>query len=233
VLARAGKAAPSADARKRAVKLRNSFLKKFVDDERGVLHDVVDVPNQAEPDKSVRPNQIFAISLHHALIDAKSPIAKKIVATVKDRLYTDFGLRTLDPADPNYKSVYGPGDTRSRDAAYHQGTVWPWLLGAFVEAHLKVNGDREAAMDLLGPILKSLSSYGFGTIGEIFDGDFPHAPNGCIAQAWSVAEVLRAYTLLTKAGAGACDDHSVSVKIGGERPSHKASAKTKGKSPAA
>jgi predicted glycogen debranching enzyme len=205
VLARSGKAEPSRAARNRANRLRESFLSKFVDEERGVLYDVVDVPHHAQPDKSVRPNQILAISLHYPLIDPAEPMAASIVSTVQDRLYTDFGLRTLDPADPRYHRAYGPADPSNRDAAYHQGTVWAWLMGPFIEAHLKVFNNRAAAMDLLEPLLRSLPSYGFGTIGEIFDAEFPHAPNGCIAQAWSVGEVLRAYTLLTATGSQSSD----------------------------
>jgi predicted glycogen debranching enzyme len=233
VLRRAGRAVRSSEVRKGAAKLHDSFLAKFVDHDRGLLHDVVDVPNQSEPDKSVRPNQIFAVSLHHALIAPDTAIAKRIISTVQDRLYTEFGLRTLDPADPNYKGLYGPGDPSKRDAAYHQGTVWPWLLGPFIEAHFKVFGNRAASMDLLSPLLRSLPDYGFGTIGEVFDGDFPHAPNGCIAQAWSVAEALRAYTLLTKTGAATAEDNKVSAISSGVNTAVKPAARAKGNSAAA
>ncbi len=195
---RAGKPDDAAKARQEAEQLKQSFAAKFVNAGNGVLYDVVDVPGSSEPDGSMRPNQIFALSLHHALVDPASDLAKSIVAKVQDRLYTDSGMRTLDPADPNYKGTYGPGDQSRRDGAYHQGTVWPWLLGPFLEAHLKVHGDRAGAMDLLSPLLRNLTHYGYATINEIADGDFPHAPNGCIAQAWSVAEALRAYDFITR-----------------------------------
>jgi predicted glycogen debranching enzyme len=200
VLCKAGRKEAAAETRAKAQRLRESFVKKFVDTSRGVLYDVVDVPNQIEPDKTMRPNQVFALSLRYEILDPKSAIAKRLLNAVKDRLYTSFGLRTLDPADPNYRGRYCPGDQNHRDGAYHQGTVWTWLLGAFIEAHLKVFADREAALQLIEPLLGSLTEYGLGTIGEIFDGDFPHTPNGCIAQAWSVAEVLRAYKLITSTG---------------------------------
>ena len=195
---RAGKPADAAKARMQAEQLKASFTAKFVNSGNGVLYDVIDVPGSSEPDASMRPNQIFALSLHHPLIDPASDLAKTIVDKVQARLYTESGMRTLDPSDPQYKGTYGPGDQTRRDGAYHQGTVWPWLLGPFLEAHLKVHGDRAGAMDLLSPLLRNLTHYGYATINEIADGDFPHAPNGCIAQAWSVAEVLRLYALITQ-----------------------------------
>ena len=116
---------------------------------------------------------------------------------VAEHLLTPYGLRTLAPGAPDYHPHYGPGDQATRDAAYHQGTVWPWLLGAFAEAHLKVYGDKSRTRALLDSLLtQGLTQYGIATLGEIFDAEPPFAPNGCIAQAWSVAEILRVLALL-------------------------------------
>lgn len=199
--------------------LQKSFTEKFINPIESSLYDVVDVPGATEPDASLRPNQLFAISLRHSLIDPTSEFAKLMVNKVLETLYTDFGLRTLSPANPAYIGTYGPGDQLRRDGAYHQGTVWPWLLGPFVEAHYKVFGDREAAKRLLDPLLKSLPDYGYGSLGEIFDGDFPHAPNGCIAQAWSVAEAVRVLTLLADSNFQQRDGADASAKVPRRDPS--------------
>jgi glycogen debranching enzyme len=114
------------------------------------------------------------------------------VEVVEDKLLTPYGLRTLSPDHPDYKATYA-GDLRARDAAYHQGTVWPWLIGHYIDARLKVNGDKAEARKLLGLFAHHLQDAGVGTISEIFDAEPPFQPRGCIAQAWSVAEVLRAY----------------------------------------
>ena len=118
----------------------------------------------------------------------------KCVAAVQRELLTPYGLRTLSTADPRYIGHYG-GDQRSRDAAYHQGTVWPWLMGRFIEAYLKVNTNsaaaRQQAAEWLQPLINHLHVAGLGTVSEIFEGDEPHRPCGCIAQAWSVTELLR------------------------------------------
>ncbi len=139
---------------------------------------------------SLRPNQVLAVSLHHSPLDGDRQRA--IVDVCARHLLTSHGLRSLAPNDPAYVGHYG-GDQRRRDAAYHQGTVWAWLLGPFVDAHLRVYGDRAPARSFLSPILDHVSGAGLGSISEIFDGDPPFAPRGCIAQAWSVAEVLRAW----------------------------------------
>ncbi|HEX3104091.1 MAG TPA: amylo-alpha-1,6-glucosidase, partial [Terriglobales bacterium] len=153
------------------------------------LYDVVD---DGQPDASIRPNQIFAVSLHHSMLSAER--ARAVVEAVERELLTPVGLRTLSPGDPQYRGTY-QGDQRSRDSAYHQGTVWPWLLGPFISAYVKVNGgsaqSRSRAHDLLRGIEKHLTEAGIGQISEIFDGDAPHQPRGCFAQAWSVAEVSR------------------------------------------
>jgi len=142
----------------------------------------------------VRPNQIFAVSL------PASPLApdrqRGVVELCARHLLTSFGLRSLDPRHPEYKGRYR-GGPRERDGAYHQGTAWGWLLGPFALAHFKVYGDREAALALLEPLGRHLGAYGVGTLGEVFDGDAPFSPGGCPAQAWTVAETLRAWTELT------------------------------------
>jgi len=121
--------------------------------------------------------------------------AKLVVEVVKRHLLTPYGLRSLAPSDPQYRGRY-EGDQRSRDGAYHQGTVWPWLMGPFITAYMKVNGrtkkGREKAAQWLAGFSEHLRDAGLGQVSEIFDGDAPHRPRGCIAQAWSVAELLRA-----------------------------------------
>ncbi|MGB8128627.1 MAG: amylo-alpha-1,6-glucosidase [Candidatus Angelobacter sp.] len=166
-----------------------TFNRIFWNSDAQCLYDVVDGDLL---DRSIRPNQIFAVSLHHSMLSAER--ARAVVETVERELLTPVGLRTLSPADPQYRATY-QGDQRSRDSAYHQGTVWPWLLGPFISAYVKVNGrsaqSRSRAHDLLRGIREHLTEAGLGQISEIFDGDAPHRPRGCFAQAWSVAEVLR------------------------------------------
>jgi glycogen debranching enzyme len=122
--------------------------------------------------------------------------AKSVVQKVQEHLLTPYGLRSLAPNDPQYRGRYSGGPTE-RDGAYHQGTVWPWLLGPFITAYVKVNGGSDAARrqagDWLAPLKAHLADGGLGHIAEIFDGDAPQRPCGCVAQAWSVAEILRAY----------------------------------------
>jgi predicted glycogen debranching enzyme len=174
-----------------AGRARASFEQIFWNEADGCLHDVV---TASGPDRSLRPNQIFAVSLPHALLTGSK--ALRVVDVVEWELLTPYGLRTLSPHDPNYRGQYG-GDPRSRDSAYHQGTVWPWLLGPFVSAYVKVHGAsepvRHRANEFLNPLRAHLWQAGLGQISEVFDGDPPHRPGGCIAQAWSVAEVLRTY----------------------------------------
>ena len=140
-------------------------------------------------DGSLRPNQLFAVSLQHSPIEATRQ--KAVVDICARRLLTSHGLRSLAPDHPDYHPSYG-GDVVARDSAYHQGTVWGWLVGSFVSAHLRVYDDKKAARQFLAPLLEHLHGAGLGTISEIFDGDPPFTPRGCFAQAWSVAEVLRA-----------------------------------------
>ena len=177
-----------------AARARDSFNKQFWNEELGCLFDVVDGETR---DASIRPNQIFAVSLRHGMLPAEK--ARRVVETVERELLTPYGLRSLAPSDPNYRGRY-EGDATSRDGAYHQGTVWAWLIGPFMTAYLKAFGDasevREKISDLLMPFQQHLSEAGLNQVSEIFDGDPPHNPAGCIAQAWSVAELLRVLTEL-------------------------------------
>jgi predicted glycogen debranching enzyme len=168
---------------------RESFNQRFWYEEGGYLYDVVDGEHGNDP--SCRPNQVFAISLPHPILDRSRWTS--VLDIVEHRLLTPVGLRSLSSDSPDYKSRYY-GDLRSRDAAYHQGTVWAWLIGPFIDAWLKVNGeDRLGARRLLDGFQHHLDEACVGSISEIFDADPPFLPRGCIAQAWSVAEVLRCW----------------------------------------
>jgi glycogen debranching enzyme len=151
-----------------------------------------DVTNGAPPDPSIRPNQIFAVSLTHSMLSPER--ARSVVEKVKEHLLTPYGLRSLVPSDSQYRGRY-MGGPAERDGAYHQGTVWPWLMGPFITAYVKVNEGSEAARrqasEWLAPLRDHLADGGLGHISEILDGDAPQRPAGCMAQAWSVAEVLR------------------------------------------
>ena len=168
-----------------------SFNRLFWNDKAGCLYDVT---NGAPPDSSIRPNQILAVSLPYSMLSPER--AKAVVEKVQQHLLTPHGLRSLVPDDPQYHGRYSGGPVE-RDGAYHQGTVWPWLMGPFITAYIKVNGASEAARHQaaawLAPLKDHLADAGLGHISEIFDGDTPQRPRGCIAQAWSVAEVLRTY----------------------------------------
>ncbi len=168
---------------------RESFQNLFWNESAGCLYDVVDGEQR---DGSVRPNQVFAVSLPHGMLPRDRAV--RVVETVKQRLLTPYGLRSLAPGDPQYRGRY-EGDVHSRDGAYHQGTVWPWLLGPFLMAYLEVN-DRSPdacrqAQRWLAEFRRYIDDEGVGQIPEIFDGDPPQRSGGCIAQAWSVAELLR------------------------------------------
>jgi predicted glycogen debranching enzyme len=166
---------------------RQSFNRRFWNERRGRLYDVVDGENG--DDASFRPNQIFAVSLPHPVLDRQH--WRQVVDAVEQKLLTPFGLRSLAPDEPDFKPRYF-GDLRARDAAYHQGTVWAWLIGPFIDAWLKVHPDkREKARGLLAGFEIVVAEAGIGSISEIFDAEPPFTPRGCIAQAWSVAEVLR------------------------------------------
>lgn len=172
-----------------AEKAKEGFNRQFWNDAISCLYDIVDGEMR---DASIRPNQIFAASLHYSMLNVEQ--AKQVVAVVERELLTPVGLRSLSPNDPQYIGIY-QGDMRSRDSAYHQGTVWAWLIGPFITAYLKANGKTEAARkqarQWIDGFLPHLSEAGLGQVSEIFDGDAPHAPRGCAAQAWSVAELLR------------------------------------------
>jgi predicted glycogen debranching enzyme len=183
----AGDLAAHLELRKHADRARQSFNERFWSASAGYLFDVVD--GEQGDDAACRPNQVLAISLDHPVLDQAR--WADVVQVVSDRLLTPVGLRSLAPGHPDYKAKYY-GDLRSRDAAYHQGTVWAWLIGPFVDAWLKVHpGDRTGARRLLDGFDAHLSEACVGSISEIFDADAPYVPRGCIAQAWSVAEVLR------------------------------------------
>jgi predicted glycogen debranching enzyme len=165
-----------------------SFNRLFWNDETKCLYDCI-LGDTA--DGSMRPNQILAVSLTHSML-AKDR-AKAVVDAVERELFTPYGLRSLSVADSRYRGRY-EGDPVTRDSSYHQGTVWAWLLGPFIDAYLKVNGPeaRERVRAWLQIFSGHLAEAGMGQVSEIFDGDVPHLPRGCFAQAWSVAEVLRA-----------------------------------------
>ncbi len=161
---------------------------RFWNSDLGYCYDVLDGPEG--DDASLRPNQIFAVSLPESPLNPAQQ--RSVVDVCAQTLLTSHGLRSLAPDDPQYQGRYG-GDQRQRDGAYHQGTVWGWLLGPFVLAHLRVYGNTAQARAFLEPMENHLYAHGVGSLSEIFDGDPPITPNGCIAQAWTVAEVLRAW----------------------------------------
>lgn len=177
-------------AREMAERARESFDKLFWNDPAGCLYDVVDGERY---DGSIRPNQIFAISLHYTILAQER--WQRVIDVVTRELFTPAGLRTLSPSDPDYQPRYD-GGVNSRDSAYHQGTVWPWLMGPFITAFLKLHGRsqsaREQAAEWIQGFELQMRSNGLGQIGEIADAESPHMSAGCIAQAWSVAELLRA-----------------------------------------
>ena len=168
---------------------------RFWNPTTGYCYDLLDSPTG--DDAALRPNQIFAVSLPGRGAKGYAPLLPPIqqrgsVDACGRSLLTSYGLRSLDPHHPDYQGCYS-GTQFQRDGAYHQGTTWGWLLGAFVSAHLQVHGDRVQAKQLLEPMAQHLLAHGLGTCSEIFDGDAPMTPRGCIAQAWTVAEVLRAW----------------------------------------
>jgi predicted glycogen debranching enzyme len=170
------------------------FLPRFWYAAGGYLYDVVDVEGEAGAvDWSLRPNQLVALALAKPLIPEAQALS--IMEIAERELLTPLGLRTLAPNDPRYQGAYG-GDQQARDAAYHQGTVWPWLLGVYTDACISVYGDSGRMDDRLKPFMAHLSVAGLGSISEIVQGNPPFAPCGCPAQAWSVAELLRVSSLL-------------------------------------
>ncbi len=178
-----------------AQEARASFVTKFWNAQRGMLFDVVDaahVPGAC--DDACRPNQIFAAGgLPVSLLSTEQ--SRRVVDAVERELWTPLGLRSLETGHPDYVGRYA-GGVRARDAAYHQGTVWPWLMGPFVEAWVKVRGNTPAAKlsarnRFIAPLRDHLQRAGLGHVSEIADGDAPHTPRGCPFQAWSLAELIR------------------------------------------
>jgi predicted glycogen debranching enzyme len=178
----------------RADQVQTEFNARFWYADGGYLYDVID--GETGDDTACRPNQLFAISLAHPILaDARWA---SVLSVVRERLLTPCGLRTLAPGHRDYKATYD-GDLRARDAAYHQGTVWPWLIGPFVDAWLRVHpGDRAGVRKMLEGFGPHLDEACVGSISEIFDAEPPYTPRGCISQGWSVAEVLRASILTTE-----------------------------------
>src|SRR6202158_3513576 len=183
---------PSEAYERLSAKAKKSF-QKFWNAERNCCFDVIDSPGIGN-DAALRPNQIFAVSLPVSPLTSEQQ--KAVVDVCARRLLTSHGLRSLAPGEAGYTGHYS-GGPRERDAAYHQGTVWGWLLGPFALAHHRVYHDSEAALRFLEPLGRQIYASGLGTLSEIFDGDAPFTPRGCIAQAWTVAEVLRAWKGIT------------------------------------
>jgi len=172
-----------------AEQTRSSFNRRFWNNEANYLYDVID--GEQGNDAAFRPNQLFAISLDYPVLDPERWTA--VLEQVTSRLLTPFGLRSLAPGHPDYKPTYY-GDLRSRDAAYHQGTGWAWLIGPYIDAWLRVYPEKtDKAHGFLGGFFAHLSEACVGSISEVFDAEAPYFPRGCIAQAWSVAEVLRSW----------------------------------------
>ena len=166
--------------------IEHHFMRRFWYEEGGYLYDVIDGPEGN--DSALRPNQVFALSLPFTLLPEDN--AQKVLEIVTAELLTPLGLRSLAPGDTQYRGYYG-GTLWEREGSYHNGTVWGWLIGPYLDALLRFNGDKAAARALLNGFAGHLTNGALGTVSEVFDGDSPHAPRGCYAQAWSVAEVLR------------------------------------------
>ncbi len=175
-----------------AVKIKESFKETFWSKEKGYLADYVDGDFK---DWSIRPNMIFATSLPYTLLSEK--IRQLVVEAVRKELLTPRGLRTLSPKCPDYKEVYF-GNQAERDNAYHQGTVWPWLLGHFVEGYLKIYGKSGLSFvkNIYENMEQTMFEHGISSISEVYDGNPPHLPGGTPSQAWSVAEILRVKNLI-------------------------------------
>ena len=169
----------------KAALVRKNFNEQFWNSEKGYLYDVV---NDNEKDDSLRPNQLLAISLPFTLIDREK--ARSILKIITAKLYTVAGLRSLSPDDPSYASCY-EGNAHKRDSCYHQGTVWSWLLGPYIDALAKLGSSRALLKNVIDNFVYHLNEGCIGSVSEVFDAEFPHHPKGCIAQAWGVAEILR------------------------------------------
>jgi predicted glycogen debranching enzyme len=177
---------PAGPYRRMAAQAHESAQERFWYPDGGYCYDVVDAPEGDDP--SLRPNQVIALGLVYPLIEGEP--ARRAFDVVTAKLLTPYGLRTLSPDDPRYQSSYR-GDQRARDAAYHMGLVWPWLLGPYLDAHRHLGGEPATVRRLLEPFTAHLLDAGLGTISEIFEPEPPYRPVGCIAQAWSVSEILR------------------------------------------
>jgi glycogen debranching enzyme len=192
---RDGNIEQATERRALAGKVRESFNRRFWYGAGGYLYDIVD--GESGDDTACRPNQILSFALGHPVLDQSR--WQSVLEVVESRLVTPVGLRSLDPLHPDYKPKYY-GDLRARDAAYHQGTVWAWLIGPFIDAWLRAHPDRpeDARKYLLG-FLPHLNDACVGSISEIFDAQEPYTPRGCVAQAWSVAELLRCWVKTSSA----------------------------------
>jgi predicted glycogen debranching enzyme len=168
---------------------------RFWNAKRSCLYDVIDVDGGLGIDSRLRPNQILAVSLPYCPLQRAQ--MRAVVDACARELVVSYGLRSLGPSEPGYIGRY-EGDAWRRDSAYHMGTVWSWLLGPFARAHYRVYGDARLAMSFLNPIAQHLNAACIGSVSEIFDGDSPHAARGCFAQAWGVAEILRAWLFLER-----------------------------------
>jgi predicted glycogen debranching enzyme len=209
----------AADYAEDAARVAANFAPSFWYEAGGYLYDVIDCTDGSSPggsrvDSSLRPNQILALSLGGGLLDERQ--ARSVLEVCARELLSPVGLRSLASGDPRYVGCYG-GDQRSRDAAYHQGTVWSWLLGPFALAHYRVHGDAPYALGILAGLAAHLDEGCLGTLGEIFDGNAPHAPRGCFAQAWSVGETLRAWHVLSSVRSRTRDSHTPLPYAGAER----------------
>jgi predicted glycogen debranching enzyme len=168
---------------------------RFWNAQRACLYDVIDADGGVLPDARVRPNQILAAALPYCPLPPEQ--SRAVVDCCAQELLTSHGLRSLGPQEHGYIGHY-TGDGGQRDAAYHMGTVWAWLLGPFVRAHYRVYGNARLARSFLDPLAQHLESACVGSLSEIFDGDAPHTARGCFAQAWSVAEILRSWIFLER-----------------------------------
>ncbi len=174
--------------------VRQNFAARFWYEAGGYLYDVVDVEGvTGQNDAALRPNQLFAASLNHELLTDTQ--AASMFQKVTEQLFTPAGLRSLSPTDPAYCARFA-GDRNQRESAYHQGTAWQWLIGAYVDVHLRVHNDYDALLPLLRPFVKQLWERCLGTISEVAEPEPPFTVGGCFAQAWSVAEMLRCWRLI-------------------------------------
>jgi glycogen debranching enzyme len=179
-----------------AQRARTGFA-RFWNPARNFCFDTIDGPKgSGDNDATLRPNQIFAVSLPESALTAAQQQA--VVEVCGRELLTSFGLRSLGPGEPGYRGSY-TGNQLERDGAYHQGTVWGWLLGPYALAHLRAYNTPDTAASFLAPMLNHLQAAGLGTASEIFEGDAPFSPKGCIAQAWTVGETLRAWRAIAAA----------------------------------